>query len=474
MKHIRIFKSFLLCGAALLSFSCAEKFVVGEMNEDSYMKVENPTLCIRNEDGNAVFTTLEIKSDSGVKADFKIVLTKTSGSAVKAEVNLDETLLAAYNDRHGTSYEMYPIDRISISASELNISAGQSSAPFSISLSASKEVDNDVTYAIPVTLETDTGGILPGKEHMILVKDLRGKYFADATKSTGIKTFSCMEVGTANPLFHLAFTLEGKQPENAGKPLFDCVILFSGKIVYDLPTQSLKFDPGVGISAIVSNHEKYIKPLQDMGIKVVVAILGSGSGNPDTGAGVAHLSDAAAKDFAREMADFCEAHKLDGVFLDDEYTYHVQRPCFVTWGTDPAARLCYELKKAMPDKWVITYMYMMMYNFRKQVDGMNPGDFIDYALNDYGGKLGESYYLGMSKSQVGINSTNWSPGYWRNYGDEKSLRAVRDGGYGAYMGYCLDHQTNTWNMQLTQLKNMAKYLYDDELLDSGYRPKPEW
>ena len=66
--------------------------------------------------------------------------------------------------------------------------------------------------------------------------------------------------------------------------------------------------PGTG------NNEKFLQPLRKRGTKIVLGILSNGDIT-----GVAQLSKQGAKDFARELAQYCKAYNLDGVCFDDEY-----------------------------------------------------------------------------------------------------------------------------------------------------------
>ena len=57
-----------------------------------------------------------------------------------------------------------------------------------------------------------------------------------------------------------------------------------------------------------------MQPLRKRGTKIVLGILSNGDIT-----GVAQLSKQGAKDFARELAQYCKAYNLDGVCFDDEY-----------------------------------------------------------------------------------------------------------------------------------------------------------
>lgn len=68
------------------------------------------------------------------------------------------------------------------------------------------------------------------------------------------------------------------------------------------------------IQYLLDNNEKFLHHFVKRGTKIVLGILSNGDIT-----GVAQLSKQGAKDFARELAQYCKAYNLDGVCFDDEY-----------------------------------------------------------------------------------------------------------------------------------------------------------
>ena len=458
-KYFRLFAGILICGSMLAS--CAEKFNVGnEVDEDGYLAATKQVIGIRNEDGKALFTTVEIAEDE-TTVTFYAELSKAASAATSATINVaDDSYVDSYNAEHGTSYLAYPAEGAKISDGNTVIVQGKKkSDPVSMTITADASLAQDVTYMIPISVTSKSAE--SGKIHYVLVKDYRGKKFASSEKPSGIKLISCMEVGQTSPLFHKSFMLQ-----NSGLPLFDIVILFSSKIEYDTEQCKLVIANPVGVDGTLRGG--IVEELHDMGMKVVVSILGS------TYAGVAHLTDDACKTFAQEIANYCEAHNIDGVFFDDEYTSYWDYPGLTSPSTERAARLAYETKMAMPDKLVTCYMYSRTYGFYNEIEGVEPGDFVDYGINDYNRWLDESYYLGMERKQVAPGSANFAEAYANWCATPSNLQRVRNEGYGAYMVYCLTANQTVWSRELEQLQNIAQYLYDDVLVDTGYRPECTW
>ncbi len=274
-----------------------------------------------------------------------------------------------------------------------------------------------------------------------------------------------MEVNDTNPLNNLCFTLK-----NSGKYLIDAVVLFSGNINYDAENGRVFFHANENIQALLNNREKYLKPLQDRGMKVIMGVLG----NHDRAA-IDNLADETCRQFAQEMKSVCEAYHLDGVFLDDEYSKVITPapPGFVAPCQAAASRLCYELKMAMPDKWVCVYVLGGTYKL-DTVEGLLPGQYIDYALHDYrqGSDLAKNY-PGLPRSGMGMWSQEFNRSKWA---DTYSLQDMREKGYGAHMIFAMDPNRGATNVsrQLTALGNLAKYFYDDELVYDGKKYAKDW
>ena len=450
-KYFRLFTGILICGS--ICSSCAEKFNVGnEVDEDAYLAATQQVVGIRNEDGKALFTNVEIIGDN-TTVNFYVESSKPAASAIDAVVSIaDESYVDEYNAKYGTSYIAYPAAGASIQSGQASITQGQKkSQAVEMQITADASLNQDFTYMIP--LEVTSKSANSGKMHYVLVKDYRGQKFASSEKPSGIKLISCMEVGQTSPLFHKSFMLQ-----NSGLPLFDIVILFSSKIEYDTEQCKLVITNPVGVDGTLRSG--IVEELHDMGMKVVVSILGS--------------TDEACKTYAQEIANYCEVHNLDGVFFDDEYTDYWEYPGLTSPSTAHAARLCYETKMAMPDKLVTCYMYTRTYGFYDEIEGVEPGDFVDYGINDYGRWYDESYYLGMERTQIAPGSANFAEAYAKWTATPENLQTVRNDGYGAFMVYCLTANQTVWSKELESLQNIAQYLYDDVLVDTGYRPECTW
>lgn len=282
--------------------------------------------------------------------------------------------------------------------------------------------------------------------------------------------FSCIEVNNTNPLQTQNFRLK-----NANKYLFDGVILFSSNVNFSKRDNEVYIHNNDNVQAILNNYDHYIKPLKDKGIKVFLSLLGNHDGS-----GLANMSDERCRDFAKAIADTLDKYNLDGVFFDDEYSEYNKDLAaqgfegFQNRGSSAcASRLAYETKKAIGDRWVIPYKYGA-FNSLVAVDGVKPGQYIDYVLTDYGvvgtWNSNSSAYPGTEKRQWGTCSINM--GGYTNFTNVKKNRTEK---YGALMIYNLDQTSANYGYSYYDtLLKVAKNLFDDQLEVDDTQYKKDW
>ncbi|MDR1884206.1 MAG: DUF1735 domain-containing protein [Prevotella sp.] len=468
MKYYNFFKTslfaviFILAGGSFTA--CDDDIKVGGIDESYYETGSDVFGYVINVEGKRSVSTVEFR-DAG-KTQLFLGLTRDASRAVNATFKYNKAVLDAYNTANESSYELFPENLVTFeNGGSISLAAGESkSSGMSVSFLSSELLDPAKSYVIPVSVELQSGGIQTGEatNYLIFVKDLTR--IPDANKASGIKIISCMEVNDTNPLNNLCFTLK-----DSGKPLIDIVILFSGNINYDNETGRVYNYNNPNVQHLLDNREKYLKPLQDRGMKIVLGILG----NHDR-SGVANLADETAREFAKELKAVCDAYHLDGIFWDDEYSDYQTPPPpgFVTPSNAAAARLCYETKRAMPDKLMCAYVYGRTSSF-PSVDAVKPGEFVDWGIHDYGGSrdLGDNY-PGLQRSGMALYSQEFAQG---RMASEANLKQLRDGGYGGNMIFAMDpFRSNFRYTQLPSMQRMARILYDEELVYDGKPYEKDW
>lgn len=410
----------------------------------------------------------EVKEGETQSQKMAFKLRAKASENVEVTFNYDEALVKYVNDKNEKNYVAFPQDLVSFSKKDVTVETGQTSSDsIEVAIKYDKSLEKNKEYLIPVKASVKKGAVsIPEKDSYlaIVVKPVAD----NTTKPTGIKIFSCMEINDVNPLNHLSFKLK-----KSGKYLFDAVILFSANMQYNETTKKVHLSLNPKNKFLFDNAEKYIKPLQDEGIKVIFSVLPH-----HTAAGLSNLTDETCKAFAAELKKFNDKYGLDGVFFDDEYGYKGTGDPSVLLPSpsiSASSRLAYETKNVMPDKWVTVYAYSHLRKM-EAVEGKKPGAFVDYVLPDY---FDSSDYTlafeGLSKKQAGISSLPLSSVLpWNEELLNTGLKKLRDEGFGANMVYALNPDEYTSGSQLKVLEAVAKILFDDELVFDSKTYPSEW
>lgn len=433
--------------------ACSDSIDLASVNESPY-KTNDKVLAFLSDKYGAEQTDSLIFNVKGA-TDFYVNLNQAAKESQTYVVSYDAKALENYNRKHGTDIKPLPESLVTI-AGEATVAKGSSkSSAVKVSYTSAAELDKNGVYALPLTVKGSKAETSAEKgEFVMLLRDITK--MPNCHKDNGLQVISCMEVNDANPLYNLCFTLE-----NSGKYFFDQVILFSGNINYNPETSEVYNYNNENVTQILNYKEKYLKPLQQKGMKVILGILG----NHDR-ANVTNLNDKAAKAFAKELKAVCDAYNLDGVFLDDEYAKPGDYPGFVPPSTQALSRLCYEIKRIMPERLVQLYVYGGTSN-AVAVDGHQPGEFIDYGIHDYGGTYDLSgNYPGLSKKGMILGSIEMARGRINN---SSTYVDIKDNGYGGTMVFALSPQ----NLKMDWLNRVSQAFYGENVIRTGSYSK-DW
>lgn len=468
MSH-KIFKA-LICVAAVAAFTSCD-------NDDIYIGGADDSL-IQSPDGNVVYLTdgngssnvsyVEIKDNYTL--DLYLRSSKSIVGDASVTLNYDASVLAAYNEGSATQVAAFPEANVSLpNEGRIAIESGKlSSDVYSLGIKGDDTLDPTVTYAVPLSVKAENATLSGNiNSFIVLVRDCSAypgaEKFYDG--KPGMKIISVIEVNDVNPLNTIGFTLK-----DSGKQFFDIVVLFSANINYNSQTGRVYISRNENIQALLDQREKYIKPLQNRGMKVVLGILG----NHDV-AGISTLEPGLAREFAKEVKNLCDAYELDGVFLDDEYTDYSgaasgEIPGFQAQSYEGASRMAYEIRIAQPSRLLISYRYGAL-NKAVEIDGMQPGQIFDYVCNDYGVSSNPvNSYPGLTISQAATGSWNcsdykklipsqfaWS---WRF-----NLKEIRQEGYGAMMifNFTCDPNYSLTPKIIKDMNSTCKDFWDAEL-----------
>lgn len=429
----RYFKSGLFATAAALLFaasavSCtADDIMVGKGGDDgSYGTIYENNLLLQDANTVKSDNVVELYGE-GYETRLKLSLTKAPASSFTAKATFDAAYLQTYNAANGTDYALYPAELVTFqNEGQFTIEADAVNATLGMNIAVG-ELEEGKTYLVPIAVTTPSQDVtIKGDAgHCVyVIKDMRS--LPTCHKGEDLpKGYLFFEVNDSNPLNTLAFELED------GRLLWDVIVLFAANINYNTDTQRPYIKCNPNVQFLLDNNEIYLQPLRKRGIKVLLGLLG----NHDQ-AGLAQLSEIGARDFAAEVAYYCEAYNLDGVNYDDEYSGSpdLSNPAFTTPGTAAAARLCYETRKAMPDKLVTVFDWGSMYG-TATVDEVDADEWIDIVVANYGssanpiGKMTNKKCSGISMEfNLGFGGDLSASSAWN----------LTNGGYGWFMGFAPD------------------------------------
>ncbi|MFQ9995727.1 MAG: BT_3987 domain-containing protein [Hoylesella buccalis] len=433
--------------AVVLTVACSDSIDVAHVDEAMYETSNESVAFITDKHGLSQADSLMFNEHGST--DFYVNLAKPAEKDLAFTLSYDAAVLERYNAKHNTTIQALPKNLIQFDGNVNVKKAERKSAPVKIAYKSDEALQKNGVYAIPLKLTGDVKASEEKGEFVLLLRDITK--MPNCHKEGGLQVISCMEINDANPLYNLCFTLE-----KSGKYFFDQVILFSGNINYNPETHEVYNFNNENISAVLNFREKYLAPLQQKGMKVILGILG----NHDR-AGVTNLSDEGCKHFAQELKNKVEAYQLDGVFFDDEYSNPGNYPGFVQFNN--FSRLVYECKKAMPDKLMEAYVYSGTSRC-SQVNDMQP---VDFAIHDYGGNydLSENY-PGLSKQGMIMSSMEFARG---RSSSRKAFENIKKNGYGGTMIFALAPHT----LRLEWMNRVAEAFYGERVVVTGSYSK-DW
>lgn len=453
------------CGALT---SCEDAINVGKEKENNYIS-EGSGIYLMDQNGRKNSGIFEFREKA--TSTFKLKLNQIVSENINASLKYDKAVLDKFNEQNETEYELYPEASVNLeNGLNIEIKAGEnSSSEIALEFKSDGSLDSKKSYVVPLKVTLNSGGkdlAEKESEFLIFVKDMSGipsadKYVIGADgQPHKVEIISCMEINDTNPLNNLSFTLD-----KSGKPLIDIVILFSANINYNPETGRVFVFQNSQVTSILGNREKYLKPLQDKGIKVVLGILP----NHDR-AGITNLAEETAKGFVQELKAYMEAYQLDGVFWDDEYDKPIYPapPGFVDPSYEATSFLVHEFNKVMPDKLNMVYVYHKTDKLLP-IEGKQGGEYITHALHDYGGYYGlANNYPGLPKSGWGMYSQEFNRFYFTN---RSSLIDIKNNGY-CHMVFAMDPtRGGYYYYQKPQLRDIATTIFGEELVEGDFFEK---
>lgn len=477
MKTFNLYKigvlAILLTCSGNFFLSCSDnEFDAKPINEKPFEVTDQQMGYLTDEKGKTGFSSIEIKDGGSTEITLFLNSNKTTASRSTVQVSYDESVLDKYNETTGNTFKAFPAGNVMLDAGG-NITLGentQKSEGLKINITTNAEVETGSIYAIPLRAQTTSGELKFSEnsaQFIVLVKIIENVGDCDKGQDA-VKLFCVMETNDTNPLNLLCFTLKESK-----KYLFDAIVLFSDNLILDKETGTVHALVNKQIVSILNNQEKYLKPLRDRGMKVILGIEAFW-----THASVANMKPETAQSVARYLKTICDTYQLDGIFFDDEYD-KAETPTppgfYPTKSPEAAAYFMYEIKRLMPDKINVAYALSNLHSLASEgckFDGKGPEYYVDYIMSDYNDK-GFNFavnYPGVTKDKWGMYSQEFARGYWTI--KDEQYKTIKEN-KGTHFIFALNPFANSFSQDLkgsTQLKQLqlaAEKFYDEELVYDG-------
>ena len=484
MKKFNLYKVSL--AAILLSFygglftACSDtEFDAKPVDESQFHVSDEQMGYLADIDGKTEFSSLEIQAGYSKDVELFLKATKPSSSASEVSLKYDEEVLERYNAETENEFMEFPSANVLLEAGGVMAlpENSQVSEAVKVSFTTTEQMEAGKTYVIPLSANVTSGTLKfseKSSSFLIFVKILEN--VGDCFKGEdAVKLFSVIETNDTNPLNHLCFTLKDSK-----KYLFDYVVFFSDNIVLDKETGTVHALHNDNIVKLLNNKDKYLKPLQDRGIKVILGIMAD-----HTHASIGNLKPETAQAFARYMKNVCDTYELDGFFYDDEYDSPESPTPPGFWDTkssEYAAQLLYEMKRVMPDKINISYALGVLKDMSAEgcsIDGKGAQYYVDYVMCDYNDWDIDfaSAYPGVDSRRWGMYSQEFNRGYWAK---DEYLQKVKEAKASHFI-FAMDPFRESFNeatgsnihqSQQEALQKIGQIFYGEEVVYDG-KPYPK-
>lgn len=437
MKYMNHIKSGLLaitfaCVGTVFT-GCEEDITIDNADSSKLETVDGMYGYVKSAAGARELTPITIFGDKAGAGHLYFELSKAATQDVTVTFKVDAEALNAYNTAHGTSYTMYPADKLSLAnGGTATIKSGdKKSAPVELTINAGGSIGSTYAVAISATANDGVEVSANNQTYIYLVKPMAA---IPDSKKGDVRTLCFVEVNDENILNCAEYTMKDSK-----KPLFDVVSIFAANINVDSETGRARVLCNDKVSFVLKNVDKFVRPLQAKGIKVNLTILG----NHDE-AGMGNLSKEAAADFAKELKAYVDIYGLDGIDFDDEYTKYADNPSpgFEKRSRENYTRLMYECRKVMPDKLLGIYEYLgsLIDSPSGTVEGKTAGELVDYMCYGYYQRYAkdrETNMTGLPKSKYGpysLKIDTETNGGWAGFNVE-TVKQAKEAGYGLQVFY---------------------------------------
>lgn len=311
-------------------------------------------------------------------------LTQSVPTAVTVTAVADPSLVAAYNEQHGTSLSPLPVANAVIAdEGKISIAAGQRMSD-KIQVTFKSDGLAPGIYLLPISITSDDSAYSTEGRALYYGVKVRGLDLGEYELDTDYLNVFYLNTSKYQPLLAEMWLLEktdGYSFETVWMRTYGNIVnLRINQIGYDAASGRAMLVLSPDMRYVLDHADKYIRPLQDKGRKVCLCIEGDGKG-----VGFCNLTDAQIADFTAQVKNVLDVYELDGVNLFDRNTGYGKEG-MPAMNTTSYPKLIKALREAMPDKLLTLADYEEPTAYfwdTAATGGIEVGQYLDYAWSGY-------------------------------------------------------------------------------------------
>lgn len=311
-------------------------------------------------------------------------LTQSVPTAVTVTAVADPSLVAAYNEQHGTSLSPLPAANAVIAdEGKISIAAGQRMSD-KIQVTFKSDGLAPGIYLLPISITSDDSAYSTEGRALYYGVKVRGLDLGEYELDTDYLNVFYLNTSKYQPLLAEMWLLEktdGYSFETVWMRTYGNIVnLRINQIGYDAASGRAMLVLSPDMRYVLDHADKYIRPLQDKGRKVCLCIEGDGKG-----VGFCNLTDAQIADFTAQVKNVLDVYELDGVNLFDRNTGYGKEG-MPAMNTTSYPKLIKALREAMPDKLLTLADYEEPTAYfwdTAATGGIEVGQYLDYAWSGY-------------------------------------------------------------------------------------------
>lgn len=377
----------LLCAVVLAGLTACDADPVERMGGKLPDKdpLENTYGVLRSSKSSGSETRMNLTEGAGFVTDnIYFQITQPASTALSLDARIDPALVDVYNAVNETNFKLLPEANYEFPDGKTLVVArdGKRSEIKRLKVLAGSLEPGE--YLLPVTVAKT--GETAEKLTMYYRVAIRARQMGDYELNAD-QVFSVFYINTS--MYDPRLVDEYFMRKESGETWEEVWYRTIGNIInlrtvvldYDAATGRAKLNLGADMTYVLDHADKYIRPLQDKGRKVCLALEGGGKG-----LGFCNMTDVQINDFVAQVKTVVEVYELDGVNLWDQNSGYGKEG-MPAMNTTSYPKLIKALRTALGTEKLLTvtdHLEPTEYFWdTAAMGGIEVGQYLDYAWSGY-------------------------------------------------------------------------------------------